>query len=207
MPLPRGTPKIARRVSGRLVAAPKMVMKVQITGLREFQKLFSEKNIEQRVINGVLKKAVTTATDLLMKRMRDIAKTQAGDGLDTTGRPRKHLWQTMTKRVKTYRRGRKDKKRVWIVGVAGPTIVPKGGAPHRFMVHDGTQPHEIPLPIGAIFDIPSYGRIKLPPGYVVDHPGAEPFPFVTMAATELQPRVNQIIRQEISSGLIRVLKT
>lgn len=69
-------------------------------------------------------------------------------------------------------------------------------APHAILVHDGTDPHEIilkePLNLNGVW---------LPAGFIINHPGSRPQPFLDDAVQQTQSKVQGILRDGILQGI------
>jgi HK97 gp10 family phage protein len=129
---------------------------------------------------------VTKAATPVVKAARRLAPV--GEGLTPSGGERKHLSKAITKtRAKVY------KRTGTVMVVLGPE---KGEAPHSHLVHDGTQPHEIVLrhPL-------QLGRVTLPAGFVIRHPGARSQPFLSDAVETNRNKSRSILKRSIASGI------
>jgi len=127
-----------------------------------------------------LKKAVGKAAQFGLKIARQ--KTPWGRGVGKEGRPRKHLRDTLAKKVKQYKKS--------AVGIIGPKY---REAPHSHLVHDGTRPHTIRLPEGKAFRL-NGGPLMV--GFMAfRNPGAKPQPFIKEAWEQSKsPCAGAIIR-------------
>lgn len=139
-----------------------------------------------RIQRRVLRPALTKATTPVVKAARRLAPK--GSGLTPSGHEREHLGKTITKtRPKWYSQSGT------LVIVIGPE---KGKSPHSHLVHDGTAPHPIVLGKAA-----QLGTVVLPAGFVIQHPGAKPNPFLSNAVDATQERSSTILRTEIAKGI------
>lgn len=140
------------------------IIKIDMTGLDEL--LSKLRNVAPKLEKRELRKAVSLAAQLVLKTARQ--KCPIGPGVDPKGKPRIALRRTLGKKVKQY-----DKA---ATAVVGPRY---GEAWHSHLVHDGTKPHDIPLPAGKSVRMKSGYRVTGP--YTFKHPGAKANPFMADA--------------------------
>jgi HK97 gp10 family phage protein len=157
---------------------------IEVTGVREtMDNLAALPAASQR---RVLRPAITKAAQPVLKKSKELAPV--GDGLTPDGRTRPHLKRTLKKtRAKT------NKRNGSIVVVIGPE---KNKAPHSHLVHDGTQSHKIVLRKPA-----RLGRVVLPVGTKIQHPGAKPQPFMDDAGIAMRSTAQSILMSEIPKGI------
>ena len=156
----------------------------QVSGLKPLLRRL--KVLPERMQRRVLRPAVTKASTPIVKKARRIAPV--GDGTTPDGRDRKHLAKTITKT-----RAKLSRKTGSVMVVLGPA---KGEAPHSHLVHDGTQPHDIVLTRPL-----SLGRVTLPAGFVIRHPGARAQPFLSDAVAATRTQSQRILKQSIAKGI------
>ena len=164
-------------MSSRLVTAKVEGIKPLLKRLRQFP---------DRTQRRVLRPAVTKASTPIVKKARKLAPV--GEGLRPGGQPRKHLAKTITKT-----RAKLSRRTGTVLVVIGPE---KGQAPHSHLVHDGTAPHKIVLTKPL-----QLGRVVLPPGFTIQHPGAKANPFLANAAAATKSQSEAILRREIGRGI------
>lgn len=156
----------------------------RVTGIKPLLKRLRQ--LPDRAQRRVLRPAVTKASTPIVKAARRLAPK--GTGLTPSGRDRPHLGKTITKtRAKLYH------KTGTVMVVIGPE---KGQAPHSHLVHDGTQPHAIVLTKPL-----SLGRVTLPAGFVIRHPGAKAQPFLADAVDATRAQSQAILRRSIVAGI------
>jgi HK97 gp10 family phage protein len=158
--------------------------RIRVDGLSEVLRRlkFLPPKIQRKVMRSAIAKACTPV-------VREARKTApVGEGLNPDGSERKHLNQTMTKRVKTYGNGN-------VVGIIGP----KGReAPHAKLVELGTSPHDIVL--GKPLNL---GKTTLPVGYVIHHPGAKASHFLERALDNVRGQVQDVMEIAVGVGIER----
>lgn len=154
---------------------------VAIEGLKPLLKRL--KTLPDRIQRKVLRPAVTKATTPVVKKARKLAPV----GIEEP-EERAHLAKTITKT-----RAKISKRTGSIVVVAGPEA---RKAPHSHLVHDGTAPHKITLTKPLVL-----GRVTLPAGFVINHPGTRPNPFLTDALDAVRSQSNGILKREIAAGI------
>lgn len=162
---------------------------VKVEGLQPLLKRLQA--LPDRMQRKVLRPAVTKASTPIVKKARRLAPV--GEGLTPDGRERPHLGETITKT-----RAKVSKKTGSVVVVVGPE---RNKAPHSHLVHDGTQPHTITLTKPL-----QLGRVTLPAGFVMNHPGSKAQPFLTDAVAATRSRSESILRQSIASGIEKQTK-
>lgn len=161
---------------------------IRVTGLKPTLAalaLFPEK-LQRKVMRPAVSKAATP----VVKKARKLAPL--GAGLTPSGAERPHLRKTITKT-----RAKISKRTGSIVVVVGPE---KNKAPHSHLVHDGTAHHDITLKKPLVL-----GRVTLPAGFVIRHPGARAQPFLTDAAAACRSQSLSIMRRELVAGMKKQL--
>jgi HK97 gp10 family phage protein len=156
----------------------------RIEGLKPLLKRL--KQLPDRAHRRVLRAAVTKAATPIVKAARKLAPQ--GTGLSASGEARPHLGRTITKT-----RAKLSPRTGNIVVVLGPE---KDQAPHDHLVHEGTKPHSI-----ALTKPLQLGRITLPAGFVIRHPGAKSQPFLTEALDATRSKSQAILRRSIAQGI------
>lgn len=160
------------------------VVGAEIAGLKPLLKRL--KVLPERSQRRVLRPAITKAATPIVKAARRLAPK--GTGLTHSGRERRHLGKTITKtRAKLYRRTGT------VMAIIGPA---KGEAPHSHLVHDGTQPHAIVLTKPL-----QLGRVTLPAGFTIPHPGAKANPFLSRAVDATRAQSQAILQRAIAAGI------
>ena len=162
---------------------------VRIDGLKPLLKRLKE--LPPRVQRHVLRPAVTKASTPIVKTAKRLAPE--GEGLTPDGRERPHLKKTITKT-----RAKLSRKTGTVVVVVGPE---KNKAPHSHLVHDGTVPHTITLTKPL-----QLGRVTLPAGFVIHHPGSKANPFLSNAVEANRSKSQGILKREIRAGIEKQAK-
>ena len=157
----------------------------KIEGIEKVQKRLRE--FPQKVQRRVLRKGVNKATTPVLQTARRLAPL--GDGLRPDGSPRDHLRKTLAKKLKTYTRTGA------VVGIVGPKAK---AAPHAKLVEGGTRPHDIVLSKPL-----TLGRVTLPAGFTIRHPGTKPVRFMERALETNKRKVQGILASELRSGIER----
>lgn len=157
---------------------------VKLTGMKELQKAL--KQLPDRIQRRVLRNAVSKAATPTVKKARQLAPVGAGLNPDGTERP--NLKKTITK---TRAKLSKDGNAVYVV--SGPE---RKKAPHAHLVHDGTKPHEIVLTKPLVLQ-----NTVLPAGFVIQHPGAKPQPFLADAVEQTRSQAESILQKAIAAGI------
>jgi len=159
-------------------------MTTRVSGIKPLLKRL--KQLPDRAQRRVLRPAVTKAATPIVKAARRLAPK--GTGQTPDGRDRPHLGKSITKtRAKLYR------KTGTVLVVIGPE---KNKAPHDRLVHDGTKPHSIVLTQPL-----QLGRVTLPAGFVIRHPGAKAQPFLEQAVDATQSQSQMILQRAIAQGI------
>lgn len=160
---------------------------VRVVGLKTVLKRLGKlpERIQKKVMRAAVRKAATPVVRAARQRI------PKGSGLKPDGTPRKNLKQTITKTsVKRYG------------NTFAITIGPeKWKGLHAHLVHDGTQPHGIPLNESLVL-----GGTFLPAGFVIDHPGSQANPFLEQAVNATRKQVQDKLRQEILAGIEKQVK-
>ena len=137
---------------------------MRVTGIEEFRDKL--KPLPAKIQAKVARQAVNAAAGEVRKTARKLIKSRAlGDGLRPSGQTRKHLYESLTNKTKSYG---KDQVPVGVVGTLYKAT------PHDHLVHDGTRPHVIRVPAPGLAGM--LGRT-----FAVNHPGARAFPFMEIA--------------------------
>ena len=156
---------------------------VRVEGIKPL--LRRMKALPDRAQRRVLRPAVSKATTPIVKAARRLAPK--GTGLTHDGRQRKSLRKAITKtRAKLHR----PSGTVYVVAGAARE------APHAHLVHDGTEPHQIML--GSPLNL---GTVVLPEGFVIQHPGSRPNPFLKNALDATQSQSQSILQKNIAEGI------
>lgn len=162
----------------------KPLASMRVEGIRPLMKRL--KMLPARVQRKVLRPAVTKAATPVLKDAKK--RTPLGTGIDPDGNERPNLKKTLKKT-----RAKLSKKGGGVYVVIGPEA---GKAPHSHLVHDGTDPHTITLTQPLVLQ-----NTVLPAGFTIQHPGAQPQPFLA-DAVEAQARTSQaILKREIGKGI------
>jgi HK97 gp10 family phage protein len=159
-------------------------MTTRVSGIKPLLKRL--KQLPDRARRRVLRPAVTKAATPVVKAARKLAPK--GSGLTADGSERPHLGKTITKT-----RAKVSPRTGNVVVVLGPE---KNKAPHDHLVHDGTEPHSITLTRPL-----QLGRVTLPAGFVIRHPGAKSQPFLTEALDAARSKSQAILRRSIAQGI------
>lgn len=157
--------------------------KFKVDGLSE--SLRRLKILPDRINRKVMRLAINKGCTPVVRAARKMAPV--GDGLKPDGTERKHLKDTMTKRVKTYRNGT-------VVGVVGPRAK---AAPHAKLVELGTDPHEIKIGKDLILK----NGVRIPAGTIIKHPGAAATHFLHNAFESVKGQVQDIVETTVAVGI------
>jgi HK97 gp10 family phage protein len=144
------------------------------------------KQLPDRTQRRVLRPAVTKAATPVVKAARK--RAPKGTGLTADGRERPHLGRSITKT-----RAKLSRKTGNVLVMIGPE---KDKAPHDHLVHEGTEPHSIVLTKPL-----QLGRVTLPPGFVIRHPGARSQPFLSEALDATRTQSQSILRRSIAQWI------
>ena len=126
----------------------------------------------------------------IIKSATNFAITPIGDGRRPDGTSRRHLFETVVKKTKSYRSG----TTLTIVG----NDERADQTPHAHLVHDGTAPHFIPSGRG--------GFLKLGDNvvrYGVMHPGADPDPYLFDALKSNSSSAISRFRTKMKRGIAK----
>lgn len=133
--------------------------------------------------NRVVRPAVSAAVVPVVKAAKSNLSNLRYSGTGPKAAGKNRLKKAIKKRVKTY------------AGVVVAIVGPKSRvAPHAHLVHDGTKPHDIPLPAGGYT-----GRYLqwLGVATTVRHPGAKPNPFLLNALKQTRIPQATILSREL----------
>lgn len=156
----------------------------RISGMKPLLKRL--KQLPDRAQRRVLRPAVTKAATPIVKAARKLAPK--GTGLSADGSARPHLGKSITKT-----RAKVSPRTGNVLVVLGPE---KNKAPHDHLVHEGTKPHSI-----ALTKPLQLGRVILPAGFVIRHPGGKSQPFLTEAVDQTRNKSQAILRRSIAQGI------
>lgn len=143
------------------------------------------KLLPDRVNRKVMRSAIGKACTPVVKAARKFAPV--GDGLKPDGTERKHLKDTMTKRVRTYSNGT-------VVGIVGPK---SKAAPHAKLVELGTDPHDILMSKDVILK----NGVRIAAGTVIKHPGAAASHFLQNAFESVKGQVQDVMETAVAVGI------
>lgn len=174
----------AKRYTKRFGTVTGKGNRIEVTGLKETMRAL--KLLPERVQRKVMRSAVGKACTPVVKAARKLIPK--GDGQNPDGTTRKHLKDTVTKKVKTYKNGN-------VTGIIGPRAK---AAPHDRLVDEGTEPHEITLTKPL-----KLGDAVLPPGFVIKHPGAEPSHYMKRALEQAQGQAQDALEIAVGVGIER----
>lgn len=162
----------------------KQAFKVRFKGLKKLQK--NLRTLPPKIQRKVIRKALNKAANPVLKDAR--RRCPLGTGLTPDGRERKHLKRNIVKtRVRFNKR----------TGAGYVVIGPRAQAtPHSHLVHDGTAPHEITLTKLLVLQ-----NTVLPAGFVIQHPGSKPQPFLADAVESQAGNAQKVLQTEIRKGI------
>lgn len=126
---------------------------------------------------GGLRKAVTAGSTQIVRQARRLVPR--GRGRNPDGTPRRHLYQSLSKKTRTYF----VKDGAVIVGIIGHK---SRETPHAHLVHGGTKPHVIR-------------------GW--QHPGSRPQPYLERARERAIPDVIRVMTGKLSSELAKLARS
>lgn len=161
----------------------KATMKVE--GVKPLLRLLQK--LPEQAQRHALRPAIKKAATPVLKLARKLAPV--GDDDLSGDENRKHLKKTLAKSGVIWNR---RTGAMWIF--VGPKAKE---APHGHFVHEGTKPHQIVVPHAILLK----NGLVMPAGFVIDHPGQPPNPFLDIALIGAAPKVNSILKREIGKGI------
>ena len=159
---------------------------IEVRGLKETRRKL--KRFEVDVRRRIIKSATNFAMTPIVKDAKE--NTPIGDGRRPDGTSRRHLFETVVKKTKSYRSG----TTLTIVG----NDERADQTPHAHLVHDGTAPHFIPSGRG--------GFLKLGDNvvrYGVMHPGADPDAYLFNALKSNSSSAISRFRTKMKRGIAK----
>lgn len=151
--------------------------------LRRLEKL------PERSRRHAMRPAVRKASTPIRKAAKKLIPRGTREGTDN--------YPPLNKTLKTVARWHKPSETIY--AVTGPELKK---APHSFLVHDGTQPHEIILSQPVQLS----NGVFLPAGFAIQHPGARAQPFMTEAVEATRSKSHQILKKSILENIDKQVK-